>query len=73
MSKHDPNSLVNKAEGAVESLFFNYTTEERVNTLSENRVVTIDMSRNTLTSGLELHQGGESDRRLTFDKDSLAL
>ena len=26
---NDPNSLVNKAEGAIESLFFTYKTEEK--------------------------------------------
>ena len=73
MAKHDPNSLVNKAEGAVESLLFNYTTEERVDRQEGSKIVTIDTSRNALGSGLQLHEGGESDRRLTFDKDSLAL
>ena len=77
MAKNDPNSFVNKAEGAVESLFFTYTTEEKKEIdperKQESNIVTIDTSKNTLASGLELHAGGESDRRLSFDKDSLAL
>ena len=35
--------------------------------------MTIDTRKDTLASGLELHAAGESDRRLSFEKNSLAL
>jgi len=35
--------------------------------------VTIDTENTTLSSGLSFSKGGESSRRLTFEKDSMAL
>ena len=64
-------------EDAVESLFFKYeqVSNEKQADSDENKLVTLDMgkSEDRLASGLTFSAGGAMKRRLTFEKDSLAL
>ena len=67
--------IASKADGAVESLFFSYEEAEKVEkqTDKDDGLVTIDIEKNQLASGLSFSERGQSERRLTFEKDSLAL
>ena len=60
----------------MESLFFTFEAQERKEKGLEEQgkgLVTIDTEKTTLESGLSFFKGGETGRRLTFEKDSMAL
>ena len=54
-------------------MFFKYVDEESKSDGKENSIVTLDTSRSELASGLTFSQGGQTERKLSFDKDSMAL
>ena len=63
-----------RAEGAVESLFFSFEEEEKSSKAKDDKeLVTVDTGKDGLASGLTFSEGGASKRRLTFDKNSMAL
>ena len=63
--------LIKKAEGAIDSVFFTNVEEELKK--SDGQIVSIDTSTNALGSGLTFSAGGQTERKLSFDKDSMAL
>eukprot|EP00354_Favella_ehrenbergii_P009332 CAMPEP_0170477028 /NCGR_PEP_ID=MMETSP0123-20130129/18357_1 /TAXON_ID=182087 /ORGANISM="Favella ehrenbergii, Strain Fehren 1" /LENGTH=144 /DNA_ID=CAMNT_0010748485 /DNA_START=57 /DNA_END=491 /DNA_ORIENTATION=- len=62
------------AESAIESLFFTYEEQEKADgEAGESDLVTIDTSQTGLQSGLTFSEAGQDKRKLTFEKDSMAL
>ena len=67
--------LTSRAESSIESLFFTYeeTDSKTSDGKEESDIVTLDTSKNELESGLTFSEGGVKGRKLSFEKDSMAL